>query len=172
MNLKNKFMKVSASQFFKDIAENVPVGEFEAIDLGQMYDDIKVPKRATKFSAGYDFYAPYDFELQPNETIKFPTGIRVSLEQDKFLALVPRSSLGFKYRTQLDNTIGIIDADYFYSDNEGHIWVKITNDSHRHDILKVKKGEAYMQGIILQYCLTEDDDVEEVRNGGFGSTNK
>ena len=123
-------------------------------------------------SAGYDIYSVKDFTLQPGQTIKLPTGIRVKLDSDKFLAIVPRSGLGFKYRTQLDNTIGVIDADYYNSSNEGHIWVKITNDSKNGDVLEIKQGDAICQGIICQYFLTEDDNVTETRDGGFGSTDK
>ena len=136
------------------------------------YDKIKLPKRATQMSAGYDIYSVTDFTLNPGQSIKLPTGIRVKLDSDKFLAIIPRSGLGFKYRTQLDNTIGIVDADYYNSSNEGHIWVKITNDSKKGDVLEIKQGDAICQGIICQYFLTEDDDVTETRDGGFGSTDK
>lgn len=156
----NKFYKISKSQFDEDITE-----------LMSSYDDIIIPKRATKYSAGYDFIAPFDFTLCPNETIKIPTGIKVQLDEDKFLAIVPRSSLGFKYRCQLNNTIGIIDSDYFDKEkNEGHIFVKMTNNGDR--CFSVSKGDAFCQGIILQYFLTEDDDSCEERRGGIGSTNR
>ena len=81
------------------------------------YEDIKLPARATRGSAGYDFYAPYDFTLAPGQWTKIPTGIRIVLDDDKFLLIAPRSGLGFKYRLQLDNTVGIIDSDYCRSDN-------------------------------------------------------
>lgn len=155
----NKFYKVSFEQFKQS-------GLIDITD----YESIKLPKRGTKWSAGYDFFAPYSFTLRAGETIKIPTGIRVELDKDKFLACYPRSGLGFKYRCQLDNTVGIIDRDYFYSDNEGHIYVKITNDSRDGKLMTVNKGEAFIQGIITQYFLTEDDDADGIRNGGFGST--
>jgi dUTP pyrophosphatase len=156
----NKFEKISEKQFKKD------VGDFPSV-----YNAIKLPKRATKRSAGNDFFAPHTIILDPGITAKIPTGIRVSLDDDKVLVVVPRSSLGFKYRLQLDNTLGVIDADYYDSDNEGHIWLKITNDSKDGKQLVIKQGEAFAQGIILQYFKTDDDDADGVRNGGFGSTN-
>ena len=88
------------------------------------------------------------------------------------LMIFPRSGLGFKYRIQLNNTVGVIDADYFYSDNEGHIFLKLTNDSNEEKVLSVKQGEGIAQGIFMMYGLTEDDKTTEVRNGGFGSTTK
>jgi len=160
----NNFYKVSLEQYIEDNNGD----ESKKLE----WEEIKVPHRATKHSAGYDFYAPFDFELKPNETIKFPSGIKVQLDDDKFLAIVPRSSLGFKYRLQLDNTVGIIDSDYFNnSGNEGHIFIKITNDTNCGKILKINKGDAVAQGIILQYFLTDNDDSDSIREGGFGSTN-
>lgn len=166
----NKFEKISKEQFEKDFNYEELVGfgivYFNKVD----YEDIKLPVRATKCSAGHDFFSPVDFTLEPGRTIKIPTGIRVLLDDDKFLAIVPRSGLGFRYRLQLDNTIGIIDADYSGSSNEGHIWAKITNDGKK--ALTIAKGEAFAQGIIMQYFTTEDDNVTATRDGGFGSTTK
>lgn len=138
----------------------------------EIYQSILLPKRATKGSAGYDFYAPFDIILAPGETIKIPTGIRVSMEPNYVLKLYPRSGLGFKYRLQLNNTVGIIDSDYYNSDNEGHIFAKITNDSNESKTVILKKGEAFMQGIFVEYGITLDDDATGQRNGGFGSTSK
>lgn len=138
----------------------------------ELYQELKLPKRATKGSAGYDFYAPFSIELEPGQTIKIPTGIRVEMEPNYVLKLYPRSGLGFKYRLQLNNTVGIIDSDYFYSDNEGHIFAKITNDSNEGKKVVIPQGEGFMQGIFVEYGITMDDCCEEIRNGGFGSTNQ
>ena len=110
--------------------------------------------------------------LKPGETIKIPTGIRVFIESDWVLNIFPRSGLGFKFRLQMNNTVGIIDSDYFYSDNEGHIFAKLTNDSNEGKTVSVPQGTGMVQGIFMQYGVTIDDDATEVRNGGFGSTTK
>lgn len=159
MNRIAKFEKISKEIFDLTLADKCD------------YNSISLPKRATKGSAGYDFYSPFDFILNPQETIKIPTGIRVQMNEDYVLLLFPRSSLGFKYRLQLDNSIGVIDSDYYYSDNEGHIFIKLTNDSKEGKILSVKKGEGIAQGIFIQYGITIDDETNAYRNGGFGSTN-
>ena len=99
-------------------------------EIHDIYENIRLPRRATAGSAGYDFFAPADITLKPGETVKIPTGIRVWMEPEWVLKCYPRSGLGFKYRLQLNNTVGIIDSDYYYSDNEGHIFSKITNDSN------------------------------------------
>lgn len=168
MNRIAKFEKVSFNQFYKDYIDTF--GECEEEQVKEIYDNIVLPKRATKGSAGYDFHTPVKFTLQPGETIKIPTGIRAKMETSWVLKLYPRSGLGFKYRLQLNNTVGIIDSDYFYSDNEGHIFAKLTNDSNEGKTVCVNACDGFMQGIFVQYGITIDDDAEGIRNGGFGST--
>lgn len=165
-----KFEKVSLSQFNNDYLNAFPELNLKNIEL--IYQRIKMPKRATIGSAGYDFYAPFDIELKPGETIKVPTGIRVKISEGWVLTLYPRSGLGFKYRLQLNNTVGIIDSDYYGSSNEGHIYIKITNDTNENRIISIKEGEGFAQGIFLPFGITEDDEVSEIRDGGFGSTTK
>lgn len=168
MNRIAKFEKVSFQQFLMGWMDT-----FEGADeqtVKEIYENIFLPKRATAGSAGYDFFSPAEFCLRPGETVKIPTGIRVWMEPQWVLKCYPRSGLGFKYRLQLNNTVGIIDSDYYYSDNEGHIFSKITNDSNEGKTICLRKGEGFMQGIFVEYGLTVDDDVTAVRNGGFGST--
>ena len=156
----------------KKIAQFFIVSENEYLKDGTIdaYNSIMLPKRATSGSAGYDFFAPYDFTLQPNQTIKVATGIRVKIDEGWVLKIYPRSGLGFKYRLRLDNTVGIIDSDYFYADNEGHIFIKITNLGDKP--LSVEKGKAFAQGVFVEYGITIDDDACALRTGGFGSTDK
>lgn len=134
------------------------------------YDELKLPVRATRGSAGYDFFCPLDLTIKPGETVKIPTGIRAWMEEGWVLKLYPRSGLGFKYRLQMNNTVGIIDSDYYDSENEGHIFVKVTNDSNEGKVVELKKGDGFAQGIFVEYGITLDDEAEELRNGGFGST--
>ena len=72
----------------------------------------------------------------------------------------------------MNNTVGIIDSDYFYSDNEGHIFAKLTNDTNEDRTLEIPAGTGFMQGIFVEYGITVDDDVTDIRNGGLGSTTK
>ena len=161
-----RFEIVSFEQF-KSSFDNL-----SEVEIKNIYDNLKLPKRATKGSAGYDFYAPFKITLKPGETVKVPTGIRAYMELNWVLKLYPRSGLGFKYRLQLNNTVGIIDSDYYYSDNEGHIFAKITNDSNEGKTVEIEAGTGFMQGIFVEYGITFDDDAKETRNGGFGSTTK
>jgi len=150
------------------VSEEFP--QYGEADIKGMYEALKLPRRATRGSAGYDFFAPFAFSLPPAATIKIPTGILVKMEEDWVLKLYPRSGLGFRFRLQMNNTVGIIDSDYFYSDNEGHIFVKLTNDSNEGKTLNVEQGTGIVQGIFLEYGITVDDDAVGIRNGGFGST--
>lgn len=163
-----KFEKVSLKQFSADWKDTF--GDVTEEKIQEIYDQIRLPRRATAGSAGYDFFAPVDVQLAPGETIKIPTGIRTQMEQEWVLKVYPRSGLGFKYRLQMNNTVGIIDSDYFYSDNEGHIFMKIMNDGREGKTVELKAGEGFAQGIFLEYGVTVDDDATEKRNGGFGST--
>ena len=163
-----QFYKVSFEQFKEGYQD--AFGEAKEQDIRRIYDEIKLPKRATRGSAGYDFYAPVSIRLKPGGTIKIPAGIRVKMDEGWVLKCYPRSGLGFKYRLQLNNTVGIIDSDYFYSDNEGHICAKITNDSKEGKTVCINAGEGFMQGIFVEYGITKDDETVEIRNGGFGST--
>ena len=159
-----KFHKVSLEQFTEGWKET------DEEKIREIYEEIKLPKRATSGSAGYDFFAPVSLTIAPGETVKIPTGIRVEMEENWVLKCYPRSGLGFKYRLQLNNTVGIIDSDYFYSDNEGHIFAKITNDSNEDKTLIIPADTGFMQGIFVEYGITVDDEASEIRNGGFGST--
>ena len=171
MNRVAKFYKVNFEQFKKDWIDTFG-NTFSEEEILEIYENIKLPKRATKFSAGYDFFTPINVMLLPNQTIKIPTGIRCEMNEDWVLKLYPRSGLGFKFRLQLNNSVGIIDSDYFHSDNEGHIMAKITNDSNENKTVDIKSGDGFIQGIFVEYGITIDDDAEGIRNGGFGSTTK
>ena len=159
-----QFHRVSYEQF-KEGWEDA-FGRKEEKEIRRIYERIKLPKRATAGSAGYDFFTPVELVLKPGDTVKLPTGIRVEMEQDWVLKCYPRSGLGFKYRLQLNNTVGIIDSDYFHSDNEGHIFAKITNDSREGKTVCLEAGAGFMQGIFVEYGITVDDCVTAVRNGG------
>lgn len=163
-----KFHKVSYKQFEEGVRDTF--GSLTPQEIQSVYDAIKLPRRATAGSAGYDFFIPFSIALQPGQTVKIPTGIRVEMEENWVLKCYPRSGLGFKYRLQLNNTVGIIDSDYFYSDNEGHIFVKLTNDTNEDKVVELEAGKGFMQGIFVEYGITMDDDVTTARNGGFGST--
>lgn len=162
------FEKVSFEQFCYDCCyiNGVTITEETKENLRQVWNNIKLPKRGTGKSAGFDFFLPYPVLFTPEEETLIPTGIRFNCDDDKFLLCLPRSGLGFKYGMKLINTAGVIDADYYESDNEGHIMAKVSVNKN----VSLDAGKGFMQGIILPYFVTDDDMEGATRNGGFGST--
>ena len=155
-----KFLKISFSQFKCDVCDDINV-----------YNEYNLPKRATMFSAGYDFYATRDFVIHPGEVMRIPTGVKVMMNDDEALFLYVRSSAGFKYNVRMTNQVGIIDKDYFDNpDNEGHMWLSLQNEGDEDFV--VHRGSAFCQGVFMKYLITDDDIVDGVRVSGFGSTNK
>ena len=152
--------KISFEQFKKDIKDDK-----------KLYEEYKVPSRKTKYSAGYDFFAIEDFSIKPGEIKKVPTGIKAIYPKDETFMLFVRSSMGFKWNVRLCNQVGIIDSDFQNNvDNEGHMWFALQNEGYKE--FKVKKGEAFGQGVFLRYYTVDDEDeVQEERNGWTGKPN-
>lgn len=169
-----KFEKVSYEQFKKDWLDTFAQRYYDLDEeyveniIREIYDAIKLPKRSTAKSAGHDIMCPIEIKLKPHETILIPTGIKCKMPTDMVLMIFPRSGLGTKFRFVPCNLVGIIDADYADSDNDGHIFMKMVNDGEKN--LKLEQGKAFCQGVLLQYYTTIDDDVNIKRNGGFGSS--
>lgn len=164
-----EFEKISLEQFIKDYRSLVRKDENEE-KIRQIYNDIRLPKRATSGSAGYDFYSTVTIELKPNETTRIPSGIRVKMKEGYVLNLYPRSSFGLKYQMCLLNTVGIIDSDYYFAENEGHIIIGIVNRGDK--VMKIALGERFVQGLFGAYYLALEEDVVNKRSGGFGSSGK
>lgn len=195
----NKFEKVSFEQYKADLLKYYPsLSNTNDLDnkLQKIYDDIKLPERGTRDSAGYDFFLPHKISIDLGGVIIVPTGIRCQMDSDLVLKLFPRSGHGFKYHMVFANTVGIIDADYYNSSNEGHIMIEIIYDGFATDkigyisidgdeigkplhpyktmdiprYLDFDKGTAICQGIFTPFHKVVGDEVDTVRDGGFGST--
>ena len=138
----SKFEKVSYEQFREDWLETFTWADMMAFGLlpakltepdytsvenaiKKVYDNIKLPERKSKFSAGYDFISPISYTIESGDYIKIPTGIRCRMNNDYVLQIYSRSSLGTKYMFIPMNLVGIIDSDYYDSDNVGHIFMKM-----------------------------------------------
>lgn len=178
MNRVAKFEKVSFKQFKHDWLDKNPTSKTEWTDeeLMDIYNNIRLPKRGTVGSAGYDFFAPMDINLKFGEAVVIPTGLRCKIDNSWLLDINPRSGHGFKFGVRIANTRGIIDSDYYGADNEGHIMVKLVNDceaiNKEHKVFEVERSKGFCQGIFTLYGLVEDDECEEKRTNGFGHTDK
>ena len=163
-----KFEKVSFEQFKKDYLKHINDLASDS-EIKKAYDKIELPQRATKGSAGYDFKMPVEVIMQKDTPYIIPTGIRCYISDGWVLKLYPRSGLGFKKGFKLLNTVGIIDSDYYNSDNEGHIMAKASWEIGDYDLC-LEQGSGFMQGVFVEYGITVDDEANGIRNGGFGST--
>lgn len=165
-----KFKKVSYENFKKDFEKIANISDKTAFK--KIYDTIAIPQRATSKSSGYDFSSPFSFNLEPNEQIQLPLGIKAYMNDDEELLIFPRSSIGFKYNVKINNTIGKIDSDFVDNpNNEGDIQIKFTNTGNK--VWNVKAGDRIAQGTFYKYLITDDDiPLSQERIGGIGSTNE
>lgn len=174
-----KFEQVDFPQFMADWITtygDMPDAEQEGIHftaeeiIHAIYDDIKIPVRSTSGAAGYDFYSPIDYEIEPGQSVKIPTSIRCKINDGWCLIILPRSSYGIKYKMKIDNTVPLIDSDYYNSLNQGHIFIQISNEGNKP--IKIARGDRFVQGVFLPYGIASDDNVSTERTGGIGSTGK
>lgn len=145
------------------------------IAKGYENKDIHIPVRKTKYSAGYDIEAAEDivvpsFKKGENPTL-VKTGLKAYMLDDEVLLLYNRSSNPKKKGLILANSVGVIDKDYYGNvDNDGHIMFAFYNI--KDEDVTIKKGDAIGQGVFTKYFVTDNDNAEGERIGGFGSTNK
>jgi len=173
-----QFHKVSFEQFMEGIhrfCDKGPLKDYLLLDEShvktKIYDNIKLPDRSTEESAGYDFYFPFnDMILLPGESVVIPTGIRAQVISEWFLGIYPKSGLSFDYKVRLDDTIAVIDGDYFNAENEGHIYLKITNENNQNKSCLIPHNSKIVQGIFLQYGIVVGDNCKVKRRGGMGHT--
>lgn len=156
-----KFTHVSEAQYAEAMAEREGYLPLEEIPL---------PRRATAGSAGYDFVSPLEVTVPAGGSALIPTGVRAEMEPGWVLMLFPRSSLGFRHALRLSNTVGVIDSDYAFAKNEGHIMVKLRNPLS--EPVTIGRGDRFCQGVFLPYGTAEEEQVTAGREGGFGSTDK
>jgi len=155
------FKKIGFEQFKKDISNDI-----------NLYNKYELPKRSTKYSAGYDFKAIEEIIIEPGEIKKIPTGVKANFNTDEMLMIVVKSSMGFKYNVRMCNQVGIIESDYYNNvDNEGHIWVCLQN--HGTKTYTVKEGMGFAQGIFTKFLTVDnEEEITNIRKGGIGSTTK
>lgn len=167
------FEKISEEQWLKD-TERWFGNHTSGIKLAKkVLFELQLPKRSTKYSAGYDIFSPILDIIKPNQSVLIPTGFKAYMKHNEMLVFHVRSGMGFKNFIALANTTGIVDSDYYNNENnEGHCWVKLVNRGSEDFI--IKKGDAIAQCILQEFLLIDGDSFDdgEIRKGGFGSTNK
>lgn len=199
LNTKVEFEKVSKDQYIKDWCRLYGSDSQDKTVIGKIWDDIKLPQPSTFEAAGFDFFIPFSVDLVKGDSIVIPTGIRCKMKKNTCLLFLPRSSSGFNYHLTIANTVPLIDGDYYYTDNEGHIMIKLIfggfenaplialaherdSDAFLHvakDMttpreLVMNKGDKFVQGLATKYYHSKSTDKSKVkvRKGGIGSTGK
>lgn len=125
--------------------------------------ETELPRRATKYSAGYDIHAIVSAEIKPGEKYVIPTNTAVEMDEDDVLLIFPRSSYAIKFGLELVNSVGVIDADY-----KDQIFICYRNTGN--EPFFIKRGDRIAQGVFVKFLKTDDDNASGERNGGVGST--
>ena len=125
--------------------------------------ETELPRRATKYGAGYDFYAAVSAEIKPGEKYVIPTNTAVEMDEDDVLLIFPRSSYSIKFGLELVNSVGVIDADY-----KDQIFICYRNTGD--EPFFIKRGDRIAQGVFVKFLKTDDDKADGERHGGVGST--
>lgn len=141
----------------------------DAIMYGQK--DVIMPKRATINSAGYDICSPTDIVIPAGEIVTVWTNIKACCNDNEFILLCVRSSMGRK-DICLANDIGVIDGDYYSNpDNDGNIGVALKNRGSKDFV--IHKNDKIAQILFIPYLKVDNEKaVTGVRGGGYGSTTK
>lgn len=173
---KNAFIRTMAARVQQSGETVVVYSEEEIHTIARSaYDRIELPTRSTKGSLGYDFHFPFDTTtISHGVSYVVPTGIKAKINYPGWgLFVFPRSSYGFKHQLKIDNTIPVIDADYYgNSDNEGHIMISMTNQSNDGHDFTIDFNDKFCQGVFLPIGYAEEKEVTGERSGGIGSTGK
>lgn len=165
------FEKVSKEQFIDGLVSHGLVSRDDS-RIDEWYDNIRLPVRGTRGSAGYDFIAPYPLYIRDGEELVVCTGVRCLIRESWVLKLYPRSSSGTRYSLGFCNGVPVLDSDYYFTGNEGHIMFRFKVSNGRGDMFICDTGEKLCQGVFVEYGITFDDCVTDVRVGGFGSTGR
>ena len=167
-----RFERVSLSAFMDDVRKHYSES-MRAEDIMAAWNNIKIPERKTKYSAGYDICCPLDISIGPHSKIVVPTGIRAVFAPEEMeswhLQMYVRSSVGIKDEVMLSNNTGVIDPDYFQGLNEGDMMLALFNTGD--NLVQYKAGDRLCQAVFVLHGITIDDKATGQRIGGLGSTN-
>lgn len=127
-----------------------------------------MPERTHRWDAGWDLKAATAVTIPAGKTAKVHTGVIFEIPPRNCGMVVPRSSLGTKFRVTLANDVGIIDSEY-----RGEVMVFLSNDSDKD--YEVNAGDRFAQILIVPINSAELWPVDYVSDtgrgdGGFGST--
>jgi dUTP pyrophosphatase len=145
-----------------------------AFKFSKLNEYAQEPKRAHTYDAGYDLFACEDVVIEPYEKAMIGIGIAVSMPNDCYARIAPRSGLAAKFG--IDVLAGVIDCTY---SNE----IKVILINHGNTTFNIKVGDKIAQMIferiytpekleLVEYnvIIEENSKKSERGMGGFGST--
>lgn len=142
--------------------------EVVADDKRKTIGEVTLPTRGSSKAMAYDFYANDDYSVYPDGIVKVWTDVKAYMQDDECLIINVRSSMGGRF--MLANTSGWIDSDYYSNENnDGNIGVFLKNISD--DVQTIRKGERIAQGAFFNFLIADNGNTDNIRTGGFGSTN-
>jgi len=140
------------------------------MNIKPLHSGFKCPTRGTDKSGGYDIYMPSDGYVEPQagEGFKVGLGFAAAVPEGHVALIVPRSGKGVKNGLALNNTVGVIDADYR---GEWMVSMRIHNDQG----MEWSAGDRLFQFMIVPVGLPELSVVDQLDDtergsGGWGST--
>lgn len=80
--------------------------------IQSMHDNFILPRRSSELAGGYDLFMPEWGSILPTDATKVGLGFCAAVPEGHVALLLPRSGVGAKHGVELNNTCGVIDADY------------------------------------------------------------
>lgn len=128
-----------------------------------------MPTKGSNDAGAIDLYMPEAGSVDGTEK-KFPLGFAAAIPNGYVGLLLPRSGTGAKYGLELNNTCGVIDADY-----RGE-WIAVMRTKSGKEF-SWKQGERVLQCVLVPVLSPTLEQVEDLDStdrgeGGFGSSGK
>lgn len=141
------------------------------MNIQPLHHNFKVPTKGTELAGAYDLYMPEaGFCGGDNHEEKFSLGFAAELPAGHVALILPRSGVGSKTGLELNNTCGVIDADY-----RGP-WFATLRTKNGEDY-SWSAGDRLLQMLIVPVAQVQFNVVDELSEtsrgtGGLGSTGK
>lgn len=136
---------------------------------------LRLPEKGSSEAVAYDVFSPVDVTIQPGETVKITTDMKVKFPSYLGMLMNVRSSMGAKHGVNLAYGQGWIESDYYgCEENDGNIGVTLVNNGRNPYHIKAgcpKTGRIAQVMFVRKYDAV-NGNTNRKRLGGTGSTNE
>ena len=146
--------------------------QVDQIEVRLLRDGARPPQRTRPGDAGYDLACCQDFELEPGQSAKVPTGFALAVPDGIVGLVCPRSGLAASSQVTVVNGPGVVDANF-----RGECCVLLINLGKERFVARA--GDRIAQLVLVPNWTPEIklvDDLPESRDdrgdGGFGSSGR